>query len=207
VLAQLPSGEQVVTYADNILVFGRDRTEALARAQNLARALENSPAMPLRSRIGRVASFAVSGLPSESEVEFAHQTSTAHEGHLSWAPTADRRFDLPESISGQMTEEVIVRMEHRVARWRRAYPTWREGQQWETECLALLAGARYFRDGQPLHLAAAVNAIIAALVACQSSRQPQEFVPDPSGNAELERRHARLISEVSRFLNESALAA
>jgi hypothetical protein len=146
--------------------------------------------------------------PCHGGVEFAHQVSSEHERQLSWGPHPDRRLDFAaDDITVSMAEEEIVRMEHRVARWRRAYPTWRDGQQWETECLALLAGVRYFRDAQPLHLAAAVSAIIAALVACDSDRPPEEFVPDPAGNPAYERRHGRLIGEVRRFLTESTARA
>jgi hypothetical protein len=137
---------RVVTYADNVLVLGRDRAEVVARAEHLASVAEGLEAGPLRPRIGNVARFRDGGSLSWFDpdnrhgVEFCKQVGVADRiRSLSWRPS-DERLEEHRIADGdrQLSLEQIAGTETQVSHWRRSYPTWRDGDAWEAARLAEL---------------------------------------------------------------------
>ncbi len=189
---------RVVTYADNVLVLGRDREEVVARSQHLAEHASRLEAGPVRPRVGRIASFR----DRTGGVEFAKQWGEAIRHRLNWSPNGDKQAEHRIADHAErMTLQQISEAERKVTQWRRSYPMWRTGDAWEVERLAELATARYYCNGQPEHLATARQALITACFARGQLRDPSEFAPDwPS--REHQRRRELLICSTNAMLEQ-----
>lgn len=194
---------KVITYADNLLVFGRSEHDAEASAARLAALAETSSGGSLRFRArrnGAIATGEPDGTPNDAHVGFVGQVGTRQPGgQVSWAP-ADHK--LAEHRAGEinphLTLEGIERAERQVTAWRRAYPLWSEGDVWEARHLAPLACARYMRQPSHENLSAASRAILTALDTVDAATPVTEFIPD-HGRQEDEVNRAKLIEAATTF--------
>ena len=192
----------VVTYADNVLVLGRDREEVVARTKHLKECASRLEAGPVRPRAGRIATF----FDPKGGVEFGKQWGQAIRHRLIWVPDADKQAEhrVADHVDS-MTLDQIAEAERKVTHWRRSYPMWRTGDAWELERLAELAAARYYCAAQPEHLVRARQALVMACVARGEWRDPNEFAPDWPGRISRERRET-LVATTNALLEQMAHA-
>jgi hypothetical protein len=192
----------VVTYADNVLVLGRDREEVVARTKHLKECADRLEAGPVRPREGTVATF----FGHTGGVEFGKQWGRAIRHRLNWEPDADKRDEhrIADRVD-RMTLDQIAEAERKVTHWRRSYPMWRTGDAWELERLAELAAARYYCAAQPEHLVRARQALVMACVGSGGWRNAREIAPDWPGRIFSERRET-LVSTTNTLLEQMAHA-
>lgn len=188
---------KVVTYADNLLVLGRDEGEVLARAEHLREHASRLEAGPLRLRIGQASSFL-----HANGVEFAKQWAHHIRHRLNWSPGMQKRAehriaDNPEPA----TMQEIDAAERKVIQWRRLYPLWKTGDSWLRDRLAELATIRYYRDASPEHHIAAQHAIVVAFITSQDHVDVADVIPD--GNTSVQLLRCRRLIDETRLLVES----
>lgn len=198
---------KVVTYADNLLVLGRDEEEVMARAEHLRECASRLEAGPLRLRIGDASSF----LHTQG-VEFAKQWARHIRHRLDWSPGWQKRAEhcVADAID-RPTMDQIDAAERKVIQWRRSYPLWRTGDSWLRDRLAELATIRYYRDASPEHHTAAQLAVTVAFIASSDHVDVADVIPDGHTRAELDRRQrlicdARSLVEQIRSAGQTAAA-
>ncbi len=187
-------GYRTVAYADNIIVLGRDVGEVRACLQHLAERAETLETGPLRLRIDEVQSLS-------ERFEFLHQVGEREEQRFFWSP--DQR-KLNEYLAAYRDEDVsleaVAEAEAKISHWRRAYPSWPNGDEWEIQRLAELAAKRFYKAAEPLNRSHAAHSLILAYFASGRIQSLEEIVPEGGSEAE-ERRRGELVEEAARRLN------
>ena len=201
---EIDYGPDIITYADNLLVFGRSEEEASARAEHLtdvaARPAYGSLRMRPKERGHLLTNGTSSGGGFSSGVIFAGQFGTVDaSGIFSWEPAPDRRLQ-HQIADGEVcpTIEQIDKALRRVSSFHRAYPKWRDREQREARDRALLTSARYLRLSSPENLSVAIRDIALACLLNRRSVDIPELLPDYGRMYEGKRQ--RLMTEAQRFL-------
>ena len=205
--AQLPG---VITYADNLLVLGRNEEEVDARKHELQRVLRDPPfacVSGLRLQERETRNLAVAGWrQSIFGIEFAgHRSAHAPEeiadllepnpeGRpiIGWQPAPEKLAQFQISAADYVTVEQINRAIPKVSNWRRYYASWPDGDMYESEYLAALTARRFMLASSPEHKASAVAALVDAFL-LHADRKTiiggvNQFLPGLGGTAEKELR-------------------
>lgn len=198
----------IITYADNLLVFGRSEQEASARAEHLT-AVAAGPAygslrLRPKERGHLLPTGASSGGSFMSGVTFAGQFGFVDaSGVFSWEPSPDRRLQ-HQIADGEVcpTIDQIDKALRRVSAFHRAYPKWREREQREARDRATLTSARYLRLSSPENLNMATRDIALACLLNRQSTDIPELVPDYGSIYDGKRQ--RLLTEARHFLERIA---
>lgn len=197
-LLEVAQLRDVVTFADNLFVYGRSEEDVVAKVKTLRDAVGNQPFGELEIRIPKERGFAL-----EWSFEFAKQDGSIRDGTVHWSPGAHKLAQYQASEAPRLTADQIARAEARVVHWRRAYSDWHDGDAFAAEYLAALAARRFYLNRNPLHLRRAIDAVIIAHWE-RSAIEPDfvggllHFVPtegDILGDA-----RPRLIRELERFV-------
>ncbi|MWV27481.1 hypothetical protein [Aurantiacibacter rhizosphaerae] len=199
--------QDIITYADNLLVLGHSEQEAEARAERLT-ALALEPVYgSLRLREKDRGHFLPPGRSEgggfSTGVPFVGQFGQIEpDGAFNWQPTPERhnRHRIAEREICP-TEEEILRAQRRVAASHRAYPRWATRELREAEERASLSAALYMRSPTPERLASAGRDLVFALIITRwEGRTLEELVPEYDNKDAVDRRED-LIAECARLLN------
>ena len=201
--AQTAIGCKIITYADNLLVFGRSAREATENAEHLL-TLANAPADPAEGASGprtspyptlRVIGRGRFGGGGSSDddywygVSFVGQVGEVQpDGQFTWRPS-DRKMGEHGDAEALHTPQHrpidrlapltrIALAERKVSARRRAYPFWQDGDVWEARNLAGLASARYLHQPNAANCAAACQALMVAFLYSGQNAPIAEFIPD-----------------------------
>ncbi|MBN8484355.1 MAG: hypothetical protein J0L50_06205 [Sphingomonadales bacterium] len=186
---------QVVTYADNILVLGRGRDDALNRAAHLREVALGLDAGPLAPQIGEPAGFR----DEHTYVEFAGHWGRAIRHQLNWEPNGRKQQEhRVADVASTLSAEAIAEAERKVTHCRRAYPMWRTADRWEAQRLAELAAVRYYQDARPEHLTDAQHKLAIAYLT-SNGLDLLELLPEGTIERHRERRMV-LWRETQRLL-------
>jgi hypothetical protein len=129
-----------------------------------------------------------------------HQVGTREGGQLAWSP--DQRKQEEYLIAHQERDtslEALAATEAKISHWRRAYPSWPQGDDWEIGRLAELAAKRFYLAAEPLNRSNAAHSLILAYLSSGRIRALEE-IPPAGSNADEERRREELIEEAARRL-------
>lgn len=166
---------RTVAYADNVFVLGRSREAVQAYFRTMQQRVEGFAGGRLRPRMDIEE---VRCLANEDFMFLHHVGSVAAEGFV-WAP--DRR-KLDYYLTGEddrigLTLSEIDQAETSLAHWRRAYPSWPNGDLFEIEQLASLAARRYYLQGSTENRSRAAHALMLSYYAHGASRELWELAP------------------------------
>lgn len=168
--AQLPG---IITYADNLCVFGCSEEEVQARKDHLQRVLSNPPfdcVSGLSLHEGEIRNIVDPSRPSRHNFEFAHHesvTGCSDDGSPlieGWKPSPSRLAQFQIAAADYVNVEQINRATTRVSNWRRYYARWPDGDFHEAEYLASLYTRRYCLAQTAEHRASAVTAVTNAFL-------------------------------------------
>ncbi len=139
--------------------------------------------------------------------EFLHHEASIRNGIFVWAPDQRKLNDFlaAESEFPLRTSEITA-AEHMVSHWRRAYPSWQDGDVWETQQLAGLAAWRFYKSASPLHKSQAATALIASFFASGRLRTLSELLPSGISPRD-EKRRAELLDATEQRLVDLAQMA
>jgi hypothetical protein len=189
---------KLIAYADNIFVLGRGRGAVLSCLEHLRETAEKLPTGALRLRIGDVHHLRAINPTTKfpERFSFLHHAGEVVHGetpdcpvNLCWSPD-ERKLDeyrLSEQ-DAPPTLEQIDRIEKKVSLWRRAYPSWPDGDVWELRYLAELAALRFYQSAEPLHKSHAAHQAILCYFAMDRHVDFAEFIPDFRNRREMRRR-------------------
>ncbi len=197
--------EDVVTFADNLFVFGRTEEDVSAKIQALRNVMRNHAFGELELRVSRDRGFNLS-----FDFEFAKQAGVLRDGRIYWAPGSQKITQFMSSDAQFLTFPEISKIERRVVHWRRAYPDWDGGDAFEAEYLAALAVRRFYLARHPMHLSGAISAVLRAyyercVIEASFPGGLHFFIPqegDPLGDGYL-----RLTTALERFVRQNQEAA
>jgi hypothetical protein len=196
IIASLLSGDQcrTVAYADNIFVLGMSPEAVIAYQEALRERAEGFAGWRLRPRMEAVRRLS-------DGFEFLHHEAGSWDGaKFAWSPDQRKRDELRGAESEEhLNLDDIRAIEAKITHWRRAYPSWPEGDQWETRELAALAARRFFQEATPLNQSAAANALVASYFS-SDRREPLEELTPEGTSADERRRRAELIEATRRRL-------
>ena len=189
----------VVTFADNLFVFGRSEEDVQAKLQGLRDTVARQPYGALELRVARADGFDLA-----YHFEFAKQAGNLRDGMIQWSPGARKLAQFMVGDAAHITFDQLSAAEARVVHWRRAYPDWTDGNAFETEFLAAIAARRYYLNRHPLHLRRALDSVIVAFQERLAIEPHFEggmlhFIPregDPLGDG-----YQRLIDELRQHLD------
>lgn len=173
----------VVTYADNLIVFGRSEDEVSARIELLRAGIASADfgASGLRLREG-------DNLSITNEVSFANHVGRINsDGAFEWGPGHRRQNDFRISEADHVTVAQLESVMSQVANWRRYYANWPDGDRNEAEYLAGLKARRYIEERTSINLTEAVSALTEAHLL--TGEAPGVWVPDTGTPAGRRRRH------------------
>lgn len=194
--AQLPG---IITYADNLCVFGRSEEEVDARTQALQEVLRNSPfqcVSGLRLDEREIRNVDDPTRPSRYNIEFAHHESVTRRGEdgsvdiYGWRPSVARLAGFQIAAADFVTVEKINRAITRVSNWRRYYSRWPDGDLHEAEYLASLHARRFCLAQTAEHRASAISAVTDAYLMFSDRGDAdggiREFLPGLTAHAAAE---------------------
>jgi hypothetical protein len=201
--AETAIGCKIITYADNLLVFGQSAQEATENAERLL-TLANAPADPAEEASGtrtspyptlrvigrgRFEGGGSSGDDFWQGVSFVGQVGERQpDGQFTWRP-CDRKLEehgdaevlhtpLHRPIDRLPPMTRITLAERKVAARRRAYPFWQDGDVWEARNLAGLASARFLHQPNAANRAAACQALLVAYLYSGQNAPVGDLIPD-----------------------------
>lgn len=164
---------RVVAYADNMLVLGRSPTdvaECYERMRQRASSEFAGWALGLRS----------SGFHdlSHETFEFLHHEGRLVSGEFQWSPDQRKLGDfLVAEDDDELADEAITSAEDKVSHWRRAYPEWPDGDEWESRQLAALAARRFYQSATPLNQTRAAQALVHSYLSLGRRVAMEEIAP------------------------------
>ncbi|WP_299296231.1 hypothetical protein [uncultured Erythrobacter sp.] len=210
----------VVTYADNLCVYGHSEARVEARLQRLNAALTNSPlpcASGLSVRDGGIRQLVHRERVATFGFEFAkHETIVAPpriEDEVfpfasprisGWGPSSAKVREYQIVVAQTATLDDLNRAISKVKNWRRAYPTWRDGDALEAEYLASLKVKRFLLARSRAHRDEAITAITEAFFADDKLRPHTDFFPEY--DAELDEAVQRRLGAISKALRRRRAA-
>ena len=180
--AQLPG---IITYADNLFVFGRSEEEVDARTQALQEVLRNSPfqcVSGLRLHANEIRNVVHGERPSAFGIEFANHRALSREdgdGYrvTGWQPSVQKLADFQIGEAEYVSVEALNRAITKVTNWRRYYRDWEDGEIHQAAFLASLKSRRYLASRSPEHKASAVAAVTDAYVICNRGVEGDAKLP------------------------------
>lgn len=189
----------VVTYADNLIVFGRSGDEVSARVELLRAGIASADfgASGLRLKNGDVSQI-------EEVVSFANHLGHINKGGtFEWGPGYRRQNDFKISEAGYVTVAQLETAMSQVANWRRYYANWSEGDRHEAEYLAGLKARRYIEEPSGINLTEAVSALTEAHLL--TGEAPGVWVPD-TGTPAGRRRRQEILERLAQRLSALNMA-
>ena len=208
--AQLPG---IITYADNLFVFGRSEEEVDARTQALQEVLRNSPfqcVSGLRLHANEIRNVVDGERPSAFGIEFAnHRALSREDGEgyrvTGWQPSVQKLADFQIGEADYVTVETLNRAITKVTNWRRYYRNWEDGDVHQAMFLASLKSRRFLKSPSPSHKASAVAAVTDAYVICNRGLQGDNRVPHtsflPNYDRELDEEVRKRVEAIELALN------
>lgn len=161
IIAELLGAAQisdVVTFADNLFVYGRSTEDVRAKIKTLRDTVRNHPVGGLELSIPEEG-----GLHDLSlHFEFAQQAGVLRDGQIEWSPGSRKLSQFQISEAANLSLPEIDAAERSVVHWRRAYPDWHEGDAFAAEYRAALAVRRSYLNRNPMFLREARDAVIIA---------------------------------------------
>lgn len=199
-----------VAYADNVFVLGRQADAVATCLEHLRNNAEGLATGPLRLRDNGITHLTGnSGLAAvPAQFTFLHHVgelrddgdATCPARLLTWSPDQRKLDEYSLADNGKIiTEGEIERIERKVSEWRKAYPSWPEGDIWEMRYLAELAALRFYENAAPLNKSQATHAVILCYFAEKREREFAEFLPDGK-DATANRRREQIIEAAHRRL-------
>lgn len=176
IIARLLAAAQlndVVTYADNLIVLGRSESEVQARIQSLRDCIASADA-----GISGLSLRVNSPAPIAEGVEFSSHVGAPRANGFEWSPSQRKLEDFMSSARDYVTLPTINRAIAQVSSWRRYYSGWPEGERYEAEFLAALKVRRFFLDRSAANCTDAVSAVVDAWSLAGGTLHPEEFFPD-----------------------------
>jgi hypothetical protein len=174
---------RLVAYADNIFVLGRSHRGLHQYVDQMRERASGFVGWALEQRIG-----AIRNLRSES-FTFLRNEGRVVDDAIVWSPDYPRQNEMLLAEAGlPITLGMIEEAENRVSNWRRAYPLWPDGDEWEVRQLASLAARRFYLRATPLHRANAAQALVSAYLTLGRSVSLDELAPEGSRTRDLARR-------------------
>lgn len=176
IIARLLAAAQlndVVTYADNLIVLGRSESEVQARIQRLRDCIASADA-----GISRLSLRVNSPSPMADGVVFSSHIGLPQTDGFEWSPSQRKLEDFMSSARDYVTLPTINRAIAQVSSWRRYYSGWSDGERLEAELLAALKVRRFFLERSAANCTDAVSAVVDAWSLAGGIRQPEEFFPD-----------------------------
>ena len=202
--AQLPG---VITYADDLIVFGRDEEEMMTRIHTLQSVLNEPPFVcvsGLRLREGRVRLFddprhSMRGVQFLKHEAFGHVSGGTITRFIGWQPSPEKLEEYEIGCAQAVGVPEIEAAINKVSNWRRYYPGWDNGDLKEAEYLALLKARRFSLTNRPEHRASAIAAVCRAFLLHSRDRTfdlgIDHFLPGLRDESE-----ARLADDIMRHL-------
>lgn len=195
--AQLPG---IITYADNLCVFGRSEEEVGARTQALQEVLRNPPfqcVSGLRLRSNEIRNVVECERPSQFGIEFANHRALSRgdgEGYriTGWQPSVQKLAEFQIGEADYVSIEKINKAITKVTNWRRYYRNWDGGEVHQAMFLASLKSRRFLLSPNPDHKASAVAAVTDAYVICNRGLEGDDRIP-----------HTNLFPDYNRELDEA----
>jgi len=163
---------RVVAYADNMFVLGRS-PEAVEMCFDLMQQRASEFAgWTLGLRRGGIHDL-------DTDVfEFLHHEGQNVEGSFVWSPDQRKLNDFLTAETDEALDlKQITDTERKVSHWRRAYPDWPDGDEWETRQLAALAARRFYKNATPLHRSHAAQALVSAYLSLGRLVSFEEIAP------------------------------
>lgn len=186
---------RLVAYADNILVLGRSPDELRQHVDQMRERASGFVGWALEQRIGPIRDLRSQGFT------FLRNEGRVVEDAFVWSPDYPR---LNELMVGEEGLPISIRMievaENRISNWRRAYPLWPEGDEWETRQLATLAARRFYLRATPLHRAKAAQALVSAYLTLGQEISLDELAPEGTLANHPERRRNLIEAAEARLL-------
>ena len=110
---------------------------------------------------------------------FLHHVGRVATADFVWAPDQRKlnHFWTAEDDRAGLTLSEISQAEVSLAHWRRAYPSWPDGDMFEIEQLASLAARRFYLRSSPENRSRAAHALMLSYYAHGASRQLCELAP------------------------------
>lgn len=184
----------LVAYADNILVLGRSPQEVSQCVDQMRERALGFVGWTLEQRIGHIRD-----LRSEN-FTFLRNEGRIVDDTFVWSPGYPRLNEfLVAEASRPITIGMIDEAENRVSNWRRAYPLWPDGDEWETRQLASLAARRFYLRATPLHRANAAQSLVSAYLTLGRSISLDELAPEGSRTRDIARRAELLDAAEARL--------
>lgn len=166
---------RTVAYADNVFVLGRSSEAVQAYFRTMQQRVEGFAGGRLRPRMDIEEVRCL----DDQEFTFLHHVGSATTEGFVWAP--DRRkldhYLTAEDDRAGLTLQEIEEAEVSLAHWRRAYPSWPNGDLFEIEQLASLAARRYYLQGSTEYRSRAAHALMLSYYAHGGSRELWELAP------------------------------
>lgn len=184
--AQLPD---IITYADNLCVFGRSEEEVFERFHTLQTVLRNLPfacISGLSMASNETRNVIERGNPSRFGIEFANHESIIDFSNESvasvsgWKPSVAKLEDFQISASDHVSVSQLNRAILQVRNRARYYPKWPEGEKMEAEFVAGLLCRKFRLQPSGANLRDAVNAVATAVIAWNGERPFHDFLDDHS---------------------------
>lgn len=186
---------RVVAYADNMFVLGRSREEVEQCYDQMQRRASGFAGWPLGLRRGGIHNL-------DNEVfDFLHHEGRIVNGQFVWSPDQRKLNDfLTADLEHAISLEEIATTERKVSSWRRAYPDWPDGDEWETRQLAALAARRFYKRATPLHRSHAAQALVSAYLSMGRLVSFAEIAPMGSFPRDINRRNELIEAAEHRLL-------
>ena len=186
---------RVVAYADNILVLGRSMRGCRQYVEQMRERASSFVGCALEQRVGPIRDLRTQSF-----------TFLRQEGHVDnetfvWSPDYRRLTEFLIAEAGRLlTPEMIEQAENRISNWRRAYPLWPDGDEWEARQLAALAARRFYLEASPLNRANAAQSLASAYLMLGRLVSLEELAPEGTQAQDLPRRAQLIEAAESRLV-------
>lgn len=186
---------RVVAYADNMLVLGQS-PDAVATCIDR-----------MRQRASEFAGWAL-GLRRDGihdlnreTFDFLHHEGEIVDGEFVWSPDQRKLGQFLAADSDyELEEQDIAAAERKVSHWRRAYPDWPAGDEWEARQLAALAARRFYQSATPLNRSKAAQALVSCYLSLGRWHSFEELAPTGNGARSDDRRTELIDAAEHRLL-------
>ena len=182
----------IVTYADNMFVYGQSEVEVLARIQRLRESIASAEfgCSGLSFRTGDIRLLGVPFDPQSEEeeeryrrpsvegIDFANHFGFNETGEWVWTPSHQKLADFQIGDLEYVTLKAVNKAIVQVSNWRRYYKNWPDGDRHEAAHISKLKTKRYLLDRTPTNLSEAISAVCNAFLAWDCEEPLTEFVPE-----------------------------
>lgn len=195
-------GVRMITYADNVLILGKSEEEVLSSIGHLRAQAERLGTGPLepreasRHRPGDQSGF----LHYRPQFDFLHHTAEIVDDEFTWSPDQRKldQYRIADSACDFAIEDLDAAKD-KISHWRRAYPTWRDGDEWELRRLTALDAARFYKLATPANLSLAAHRLALCYFTTGCHEDILELIPDGRNQGELHRRKRLVQAALERI--------